>query len=200
MEMPKVQDEVMREYEKNLIVPSQPSRKLFILCPVGLVGAGKTTVVKPLAEKLSLVRLSGDEIRKVLKDHDLAYDAVVPIGMALSKKYLSQGYSLALDSDAISPRSKDVIETAEHEFGAIPLWIHVNPPESFILNKLRTHEHTWLFRDARHAIENYMKCKPLHEHLEGIPFLYTFDTSRENLDVQISEAAEIIKEAVKISK
>ncbi len=177
-------------------MPVRLNRKQFILCPVGIVGAGKTTVMKPLSERLSLVRISGDEIRKILKEHGLEYDAVVPIGAALSKKYLSQGYSLALDSDAASPRSKAVIDNAEQEFGAIPVWIHINPPEEFILNKLRTYKHTWLFKDADEAVANYKRRKNLHEDLEGIPFIYTFDTSQNNLESQIAEAAGLIKNLV----
>ena len=38
-----------------------------ILCPVGLVGAGKTTVLKPISKILNLVRVSSDEIRGILK-------------------------------------------------------------------------------------------------------------------------------------
>ncbi len=138
----KIENEVMKEYEESLIIPAQPHRKLFILCPVGIIGAGKTTVLKPLAQKLSLVRISGDEIRKRLKESGLGYEAIIRIGYELPRKYFACGYNGALDSDAASPRSKSVIENVEREFGAIPIWIHINPPEEFILNKLRTHKHT----------------------------------------------------------
>lgn len=183
----------MEEYDRSLLTPSQPQRKQFVLCPVGIVGSGKTTVLKPLSEKLSLVRISGDEIRKSLKEHGLGYDAVVSIGAALSKKYLAQGYSLALDSDAASSRSKAVIKNAEQEFGAMPIWIHIHPPEEFILNKLRMYKHTWLFKDADQAIQNYMDRKSLHENLEEYPFVYTFDTSKTDLDKQVMEAVSIIE-------
>jgi predicted kinase len=196
METIEAQDEAMREYEKTLILPEQPRRKHFILCPAGLVGAGKTTVTKPLAEKLSLVRISGDEIRKTLKEHGLSYDGLIRIGAELMKKYLAKGYSTALDSDAMSPRSKEVIDNAEQEFGAMPVWIHVNPPEEFILNKLRTYNHTWLFKDGDEAVANYMRRKNLHENLDSIPFVYTFDTSRDDLGNQIDEATELIKSLV----
>lgn len=189
--------QAMSEYEDSLTIPPQPVRKQFILCPVGIVGAGKTTVLKPMSEKLSLVRISGDEIRKSLKEHGLGYDALVPIGSELSKKYLAQGYSLALDSDAASPRSKAIIQKAEQEFGVIPIWIHINPPEEFILNKLRTHEQpTWLFESADQAVQNYMDRKYLHEDLAGYNFVYEFDTSKNDLDKQIGEAVSIIEKIV----
>ncbi len=188
----------MREYDASLVIPTQPHRKQFVLCPVGLVGAGKTTVVRPLAERLSLVRISGDELRKVFKEHGLTYEGLVRVGRELSEKHLAQGYSIALDSDAMSPRSRTIIEMAQNTYGAVPIWIHINPPEEFILNKLRSYKHTWLFKDADDAIANYMRRKPLHEHLEGIPFLYTFDTSRSDLPAQIDEAVALIEDGVRL--
>lgn len=186
----------MDEYERSLEIPSNLPKKQCILCPVGIVGAGKTTVLRPLAKKLGLVRISGDEIRKVLMEHKLGYDALVPIGMELGKKYLSLGYSLALDADAASARSKAVIENAEKEFGAQPIWIHINPPEEFILNKLRTYKHTWLFKDGEQAVQNYMLRKPLHADTSLYPFIYIFDTSKDNLPHQIDEAYALIAKLV----
>ena len=63
-----VYEEVRAEYEASLKIPRNKPKKQFFVLPVGLVGAGKTTVMKPLAEKLSLLRISGDEIRKILWD------------------------------------------------------------------------------------------------------------------------------------
>lgn len=196
MNLSEAEQRVMEEYEETLVIPSKPNRKQFMLCPVGIVGAGKTTVLKPMSERLSLVRLSGDEIRRILKEHGLGYDAVVPIGATLSRKYLSQGYSLALDSDAASPRSKEVIGNAEKEYGVMPVWIHINPPEAFILNKLRNHEPSWLFSSPEEAIKNYEERKYLHENVDEYPFVYTFDTSRDDLDAQIAEAIGIIQKLV----
>ena len=73
--------------------------------------------------------------------------------------------------------------------------MHVNPSEEFILNKLRTYNHTWLFKDADEAIANYYWRKLLHEHL-SMPFVYTFDTSRDDLPHQIEEAIEKIERAL----
>ncbi len=80
----------------------------------------------------------------------------------------------------------------EEEYGAFSIWIHINPPEEFILNKLRTYNHTWLFKDADEAIDNYMRRKHLHEHLP-MAFLHTFDTSREGLGEEIEETAHKIE-------
>lgn len=183
---------VATEYEKSLSVPSVKPKHQFVLCPIGLVGSGKTTVVKPLAEKLSLIRISGDEIRHIMKDTVGNYDAAFEIGAMLIKKYLAQGYSIAIDSDCAGEHTLKLISEAQAKMGINPVWIHINPPESFILNKLKNFKHTWLFKDGDEAIANYMRRKPLHENLT-MPFVYTFDTSRGDIAQQIIEAEAKIK-------
>src|SRR3989344_2120515 len=137
MNLTEQEREVMQEYKKSLVVPQHPKRKLFMLCPVGLVGSGKTTVVKPLCEMLSLVRISGDDIRRLLKERGMGYEPLVPITKILAEEFLAQGVSVAIDSDSVSPRNRKIIAEAEEKYGALPIWVHVNPPEEFFLNKLR---------------------------------------------------------------
>jgi len=51
---------IKKEYEDTLVFPVIKPDPQFVLCPIGLVGAGKTTVMMPLAERLSLyMALSG---------------------------------------------------------------------------------------------------------------------------------------------
>ena len=53
-ELPKAEfKKILEEYRKNTVVYKQKPARQFFLCPVGLVGAGKTTVLKPIAERLS---------------------------------------------------------------------------------------------------------------------------------------------------
>lgn len=180
------------KYERQLFIPENPPVKQFILCPVGLVGAGKTTVVKPLSEKLSLVRISGDEIRKILKESGHTYKYVRDIAELLAQKYLDLGHSLCIDSDCVSPRTYRFLNELEKERGIKLVWIHINPPEEFILNKLRNFKYSWLFDNAEQAVENYMRRKNLHENLT-MSFIYTFDPSKNDLTNQIDKATEIIK-------
>lgn len=191
--MEKSLSDISTLYESTLVLPREKPALQFMLCPVGLVGAGKTTVLKPLSEKLSLLRLSTDEVRKLLKEHGQGYDAVVDIITSLANKYLDAGYSIAFDNDCASPITRERIAQREKEHGAIPIWIHINPPEEFIFNKLRTYKHTWLFKDGEAAIENYLAKKPSHQNLD-MPFVYVFDPSRVDLAYQIDEAAILIKD------
>lgn len=183
-------EEVAKIYEKQIIVPETKPENQFILCPIGLVGAGKTTVVKPLSERLSLIRISGDEIRKILHDQGLGYEATQDIATVVVKKYLDQGYSLCSDNDCVSEKTQNILKNLEKKYDLKLVWVHISPSEEFILNKLSTHEGGWLGNEA--LIKNYYERKPLHENL-NFPFVYTFDTSKENLPEQIAEATEIIK-------
>ena len=163
-----------------------------MLCPVGLIGSGKTTVLKPLAKKLGLVRISTDEIRKMLKERGFSYDGDENIAFAVGKHFIGKGYGIAIDADCVRLSKKKKIERFAKKLSMPIIWIHINPPEKFILNKLKNYPHTWLFKDARQAIANYKARKPLHKNL-NFDFAYMFDTSRPNLKQQIKEAADIIK-------
>lgn len=186
-------------YEQTLIIPEKKGDHQFLLCAIGLIGAGKTTVLKPLCEKLGVVRMCTDDIRKLLKENGFGYDTAQEINVTLVRKYLGLGYSVAIDGDSIREESQKLIEETRVLYGVKVVWIHINPPEAFIVNKLTNFKHSWLFRDAEHALSNYYNRKPLHEHL-SMPFLYTFDTSKSNLADQIEEASQIIEQYVQSEK
>lgn len=191
-------ERVIEEYERSLDIPAQPRRRLFILCPVGLVGAGKTTVTKPLAEMLSLVRISRDEMRKLLKERGQSYDTLDEMTRTLVHKHLSLGHSVAIDSDCAHAETIRLIQDCAQSYKALPLWIHIDPPEEFILHKLRTYKHTWLFKNGDDAIANYERRKPLHQHLP-MPFIHTFDTSKPSLQEEIGEVAREIERMAEAS-
>ena len=190
-------DEIQEKYERSLELPDIRPKKQYILCPIGAIGSGKTTVIKPLAKKLGLLRISADEIRKIM--HDKNYSAEGHPGrdlaMKLIDKYVRDGYSIAIDSDCAS--KIEMIKEESRKFNLKVIWLHINPPEEFIINKLRNYRHTWLFENGEAAVEGYFSRKPLHENID-LPFLYTFDTSREDLDKQIEEAVDVIRREVNL--
>jgi len=78
------------------------------------------------------------------------------------------------------------------------VFIHVNPPEEFIINKLKhvvRYEPSGLIEDADHALADYYRRKPLHEkYLSEITFDETFDTSRPDLSEQIDKFVKHLRE------
>lgn len=186
-------EEVAKEYEKSLVIPAIKSYPQWMLMPVGLVGAGKTTVVKPLAECLGLIRMSTDEVRQKLRERGYSYEGCRDITHELSKKYLDLGYSLAIDANT---GSKAGIEYNEKTAKAFPnvrqVFIYVSPPEEFIINKLKNYKHTWLFNNGEQAVQHFYENKRSFSRPD-LPFVYEFDTSRNDLTAQIDEAVAAIK-------
>lgn len=119
----------------------------------------------------------------------------VDIAFYIVKRLFEEGWSIAIDSDCAGPNVKAKVEEFAKQFNYRDIWIHIDPPEDFILNKLRNFKHTWLFRDVDHAINDYYRRKPLHENLD-FDFFYTFDTSREDLQEQIHKFLEKLRSSL----
>ena len=186
---------IRKKYQKQLMLPpiDKVPVKQFFLCPVGLVGAGKSTVMKPLSEMLSLVRVSSDEIRKILKEWRADYEQLMEIVQPLAEELALQGFSIAFDADCGNPKTKEMILELAEKVKAKVFWIHINPLENFILNNLITYNHTWLFKNGEEALENYyrQKNKRLEEETK-FDFLTSIDTSKSDLANQIKNTASLI--------
>lgn len=164
--------------------------------PVGLIGAGKTTVIKPLSERLGLIRISTDEVRQRLKERNYSYEGCRDITHELSKKYLGLGYSIAIDGNTGSKAGIEYNEKTATTFPHVrQLFIYINPPEAFIINKLKNYHHSWLFKDSEHAVMSFYENKK-NFSLPNLPFVYEFDTSRDDLEKQIDEAVTAIKKVL----
>jgi len=142
---------------------------------------------------LSLVRVSSDEIRKILKEWRADYEQLMEIVQPLAEELALQGFSIAFDADCGNPKTKEMILELAEKVKAKVFWIHINPLEDFILNKLRTYNHTWLFKNGEEALENYyrQKNKRLEEETK-FDFLTSIDTSKSDLANQIKNTASLI--------
>lgn len=188
-------EKIISLYDAQLVIPKNKTPVPFILCPVGQVGAGKTTITKPLAEQFSLVRISSDEIRTILKEgqYDYIQEEIRVIEFTLLRKYLELGHGVAYDTNCSTKRP--IIDKLQEKFDIPVIWLHINPPEEFIVNKLKNFKHTFLFKDADQAVNTYFKDKISLDDFDRA-FLCVFDTSKENLDLQITEANKLIKESL----
>jgi predicted kinase len=188
-----VLEEVIQEYENTLHIPHEKPTPQWMLMPVGLIGAGKTTVIKPLSERLHLIRLNTDDVRKLLRERGYSYEGARDIILTLCKKYLGLGYSLALDANTGSKAGLEYNARSIEEFPHVrQLFVHIDPPEEFIINKLKNYHHTWLFTDGDNAVNHYLENKNGFT-LPDLHFIYTFDPSREDLLQQIDEGAKALE-------
>ncbi|TSC71435.1 MAG: hypothetical protein G01um101470_609 [Parcubacteria group bacterium Gr01-1014_70] len=188
--------QIYTEYKQSLELLSKKRETQFLLCPVGLIGAGKTTVVKPLSEKLGIVRISTDEIRELLKHRGYNYNRAHDIAYQILTELVENGYSIAFDANCGTVEAQEKLHELEERYNVRLFWVHVNPPEQFILEKLRNYPHTWLFEGSDEAIASYYRYKETYGDFFDLPvsYVYTFDTSKANLNQQIEEAFIRIKE------
>lgn len=181
---------IFKEYEQRVPPPTNPGKQPWILCAVGLVGAGKTTVIKPVSEQLGLARVSSDELRIILREGGYNFLRTRELAKMLIGTYLQQGFGVAIDADNVDPQHQEILRNAAESLQIPLIQIHINPPEAFILDKLRhrvTYVPSGILENADRAVENYLRRKPLHEkYLSLIPFDWAFDTSKPDLDDQIS--------------
>lgn len=194
--MKKTLAEIESAFKESLEIPAIKSPKQLFFCPVGLVGAGKTTVTKPIAKRFGLIRLSSDELRKMLKENGYDYSPVKEIGLRIATEYALKGYGIAFDMDCGNPEVKDYVEAAAKKLGAKAIFVHVDTPQEFIFEKFRKHPPSWLADDPQKMIENYnsQKEKRAKEDTK-FGFLYTFDTSRDDVAEQIEECVRKIERA-----
>jgi hypothetical protein len=183
-------EEIQKIYESTLEFPNVKPIPKFYLCPVGLVGSGKSTVMKLLCPKLSVLRIANDEVRKIIGNYDY-YHLAPKISSTIGPKYSQLGYSIGIDANASSLWGTEEFNQRMKDLNSRQIWIHINPPEVFI--KLKNYYHPWLYRDEAEAKENFEKSKQ-KINTDGIPFVYVFDPSRSDLNKQIDEAVLKIRE------
>lgn len=196
-ELEQIADEYYDLIEKPAAAKRSPQ---FSLCIIGLVGAGKSTVLRKLCEHIPMVCESGDEVRKLLFEKNLPqFDSatIAKIGERVIDRLKREGYRVAYDNDFANPEIRAAMLKHNQRLGTPVLWIRIMPPEDFIINKLRNYKHTYLFSDADEAIANYVKRKAFHQReaaaLAVLPYISTFDTSSPNLDQQVADAAKKIE-------
>lgn len=196
-------EDILSLYEKTLTIPKTKPKNQFLLCAVGLVGSGKTTAMKPLSKELGLVRMAGDEIRKVLYDNGYNQKRLMDLSILFNHKYLKLGYSMALDSDCSKEGVRNDIYKFGDQYGAKAIFIHINPPEKFVINKLSNIKEPWpwllKYSSSKTLLEEYYLRKKLHTNL-NIPFLCEIDTSAPDLKSQLKNAIDLIREETQVNQ
>jgi hypothetical protein len=177
---------------RTVEVPQEKRKPQILLCPVGIVGSGKTTVMKPLCTRLGLIRISLNKIRMLLKAGGFNYTQTLSIAHGVVGQFLQDGYSIGLDVDCVGSM-KQFIDEQEKTFHVNVVWIHINPPEAFILKKFHRLGYGMLFNNEKEAVANYERRKPLHAKLD-MPFAYVLDPSQGDLEQQLEYAAQTIEQ------
>lgn len=182
---------------RNVIIDKQVPQ--YFVATIGLVGAGKTTVLKKMNEHLRIVRVSSDELRERLHDASLDVARAPYVALYVITQVERAGFSIIADADAVQKVARDEIAERERR-GIYIFWLKVDAPGAIIENRLRLRNFSPspLFDDAEHALAVLNERKFLHEkyaiELAKLPYIYTFDTSQSSLDSQVIEAVGLIKD------
>lgn len=110
----------------------------------------------------------------------------------LFDKYLKEGYSIAVDADCADSDVQKIINNFTQKYNLITTWIHIKTPEQEILKRLQP-DNTERQFIGEEALKSYHRRKGLHDDLSNMNFTYVFNESTSDLNVQIPEAVEEIK-------
>lgn len=185
--------EIQDQYRKSLSIPSVKPPVQCLVCPVGLIGSGKTTVITPIAKQLNLVRVSNDEYRVLLKQNGHGYETIKSFMNTVRIDLIKEGYSLAIDANAGGQTSFNFITKTEKDFGAKVFWLRINTPDAYAEAGLRKRSSP-LVADNEDWIKNRENQKQRMQTLKHeFDFFCEFDISRDNLKEQIANCIQKLK-------
>ena len=189
----KSKEEIVEEYCSSLSIPNKNPDKQYIVCLVGQICSGKTTIATYLENELDLLRISTDDLRFLFKENGYGYEYVYESFDAIIRENVEAGYSLVLDANCGSEHRRGWLEELSSSKEIDLIWVHAHPPESFILDALKQRDKKWLHKTFEHAYENYIQQKEASDHTE-IVFDGEIDISKVDSGAQLESLKGIILE------
>lgn len=108
---------------KALKVVSRKTKNPVVIAIVGLVGSGKTSVVRELAKLLPVTVIEGDDIRVHLRKQNERYEGARKIAENAMLKVIEQGGNVVLDSDHIDQKKRASLREKVKQTGAKLIFI-----------------------------------------------------------------------------
>lgn len=112
----------------NSIIANEPLETLspIIIAMVGLPQTGKTTVARAMMVNLGFVHIDSNQIRMWLINEKRDYRNIDAIVLFLMASLLSQGYSVIMDSDCVSPGKRAFIKALSNRCCGKVEMVHVH--------------------------------------------------------------------------
>ncbi len=133
--------------------------------------------------------VSTDQLRASRGQFDVGSDDPMLVTHLVCKRLKQEGYNIAHDGDFARPIARELLAKANGDT-IMALWFRVVAPEDVITAHLRGREATPYLPDIDSALATYRRRKAVHESvadLDDIPYLYVFDSARDNIDEQVEE-------------
>ncbi len=159
----------------------EPAAKPFFIAVSGLPGTGKTYLCQRLSEKLPVVLLESDSLRKALFPHPTysftESNYLFKTIHYLIKLLLSRGIPVVLDATNLSERNREYLYNIADHLGVKLVLVRVSAPPELVRARLEARrKDTGTKSDADWEV--YLKMKPSEEMIQREHF--TVDTS-ENI-------------------
>ena len=110
--------------ERMTVVPRKTAKPV-VVALVGLVGSGKSTVAKKLAERIGGTVVNGDDIRIELRKLGAQFERTRAIAENLAAYVIAEGGNPVLDSDFVDANKRASLREKIREIGAELAFIRV---------------------------------------------------------------------------
>ncbi len=109
---------VQKLFLKRISIKKHKTKRPIVVAMVGLVGSGKSSIAKELANLIGANIIRGDEIRIFLRKEKEQYKNTSKIGANIAIEILGRRGSVILDSDFIDSKKRTVIAKIARKFRA----------------------------------------------------------------------------------
>lgn len=121
----KAQKDYTNQLEILEIVPRR-TKKPIIVGTVGLIGSGKTTIMKEMAPLIGAVMVSGDCIRILLRKEKEKYDNTRLIAENIAMEVINKGGNVIIDSDFIDQKKRVSLKEKAKKVGAKVIFVRTH--------------------------------------------------------------------------
>lgn len=176
-------EEFINEYFSRIHIPINKDCKPFIICPVGRIKAGKTTLTTGLEDQLDISRISPDDVRILLRiENSFKSSEYRKIICPIMERIAGTGMPFIMDSNCASLWTRELLEKISEQYNIPLVWVHINPADEWIIEKLKhfNYEKGQLFTGPEDGIRRFKEHLLNFPDISDISFDYTVDSSKSD--------------------
>lgn len=140
--------EAERSFMKGLRIHERKTKKPVIVAIIGLVGSGKSSVAKALAELIGATVIEGGAIRLALSQQGGSYEKARAIAENATLVAFNQRGNVILDSDFVDKKKRASLREKARVFGVRLIFICTYADYDVMVERIRSHEAGIFFDEA----------------------------------------------------